>query len=96
MLVTRIAMRIENVEQMRLIKNAVVNGEEFAVVKNFVNAVGDPLRIEDVGIGEFWAEADIVLKVEGDAEVVEQVEQVDLTLAVGNIGLNTDLLVLVA
>ena len=53
-----------------------VNGEEFAVVENFVNAVGDPFGFEDVGISKFGAEADVVLEVEDDAEIVEQVQQI--------------------
>ena len=51
-----------------------VNGKEFAVIENFVNAVGDPFGFEDVGIDKFGAEADVVLKVEDDAEIVEQIQ----------------------
>ena len=49
-----------------------VKGKEFAVVEDFVYTVGEPFGLKDVGIGEFGAEADVVLKVEDDAEVVEE------------------------
>jgi len=74
----------------------VVKGKEFAVVEDFVYPVGDPFGFKDVGIGKFGAEADVVLEVEDDAEIVEEFQQVVLSLAVGDICLGADLLVVVA
>ena len=72
-----------------------VKGKEFAMVEDFVYTVGDPFGFKNVGIGKFGAEADVVLEVEDDAEVVEEFQQVVLSLAVGDIGLGADLLIVV-
>ena len=73
-----------------------MKGKEFAVVEDFVYPVGDPFGFKDVGIGKFGAEADVVLEVEDDAEIVEEFQQVVLSLAVEDICLGTDLLIVVA
>jgi hypothetical protein len=92
--VAGIAARIEDGGQVGEAEDAVVSGEEFIVVEDFVDAVGDPGGFEDVGFGEFGVEADVVfLEVEDDAQIMEEFEQVGLGFGVCNSGCGADLFI---